>query len=294
MVMVFMFTCLLPAGRAEARGRKVTNPNEVLLIGDSDRGSWTFQKYDVTGDGRADKLQIICQRKNRYSFNGFLIKINGKKAFQFPQSMKKKERPQGTEFWTISVKLLTLRNKKPFLFINTESVRPSGPLRGIFQYRHGKLKCIFNLMTFLNPKYMGYCYPNAAHVSGNTIRLKLWSYCYDIAGFESNIRLKYSNGTLKPSTRKARLGPSEIFDHASKLIRDVTLYWTATSRVVKKKLKKGSNAWLSHIYFSPTKVRFKVCYMEKGSLYIKSGWCNAAWTKNSRQPLLLTGLQYSN
>ena len=92
----------------------------------------TYRNLDVTGDGWADVIRVKGARVS--STSGYLknvkVSINGKRVLSFTNTLNRINR--------VVVSVVTLKNKKPFLWVNILDGKGYAYQR-LYQYRSGKL-----------------------------------------------------------------------------------------------------------------------------------------------------------
>ena len=120
----------------------------------------TYTAYDVTGDGRKDRIRIATTGRGGY-FNRVRVIINGKNRL-----VKNFSSSQPT---AVRLRICTLSNRKPFLFMECMGDSIVENTACLYQYSGGKLKTVLNLRNMLSSKYFYKYYFDVKKVSGNTI-----------------------------------------------------------------------------------------------------------------------------
>lgn len=105
----------------------------------------TYTKYDITGDGKNDRITLT--NKKKASSHNLTIRINGKKAFSFTQ--------KGYTPKKFDVQLCTTEATEEFVSIRYESGdNDHQTFHKMYKYAKGKLKCVMNVQKELKIQSM--------------------------------------------------------------------------------------------------------------------------------------------
>lgn len=209
----------------------------------------TYTKYDVTGDQKADKIVVKRSGYKDGAYSGLKIIINGKTAYSFSNDY----------YFDTYVKLYTLKNKKPFLYVYASENNYDGPVCGVFKYSGGKLKTIINFQTL----YKDGChqYGSVVKVSGNNLIVRGFVMSWAIASMEYQYTYQYKNGTLQRTMKTGKIVNSAMtWNKLSWLTanRNIDFYKNATSTKKAATLKKGSKLKVTYCYINGSNIMIKV------------------------------------
>ncbi len=261
---VLLAACFLTIP-TEAAGKKVKNPTKVTL-----KANKTYDKYDVTGDGRADTIKIRIKKDEYDTYYSLKIAVNEKTRYEMKEEF--------SSFWDYEFVLYTLKNGKPFLSINTYLNNGDGPLNGLFQYKSGKMKQVADFNTFLsgNWKYGYHSNGRVLNVKGNSIYTEQGLMGYTLGVFDVEIRYEYKAGTLRRSSNNYKFtfingdGKSKnLFKTGKKL----TVYKSASAKKKAFTVKTGKYVRVTKCYHNGKVMRYKIKY---GNKY---GWIKAETDK---------------
>ena len=261
---VLMFMILSPA-KTEAAAKLTNMPFPSLYQKSIVRQS--YSGIDITGDRKADRVTVIVSNTNGDSsfMNKIRIGVNGKEVWTWASS-----RYSFGEGFTL--KLCTLQNGKPYLFVKGEDVNLSAAVCLLLRYINGRMKVIYNFRSGI----VDYGYHGApSAVSGNTIIYD--TYCDTPATGTLGVRFRfdYKNGALKLRSRIGNVIPFFGTKYPSRyytLIKDVKYYKSQTSKKAVGQFRKGTKVRVLKVYKTSQKsARIK--------LLSKSGrirWVNGA------------------
>lgn len=226
----------------------------------------TYKKYDVTGDQKADKVNIQKIKGDSDSYSGLKIRINGRTAYQLSKSF----------YYDAAIKICTLKNHKVFFYINLVADNDNGPVCGVFRYTGGKLKQVINFQTL---------YKDGAHqsgavlkVKGNQLTVKGYAMSWAMGGFEYQYTYKYKKGSLARTstvgkiTKTALTWQNKTWFTAN---QSIGLYKKVSSSKKYTTLKKGTKMKVSGCYISGKKILLKV----------RTSGGKTGWIKSPRRPL---------
>lgn len=206
-----------------------------------------YSTYDITGDGRADK--ILVQNTHGTWHDGVRITINGKVAYNFFNDGYYITAPA-------EATLYTLKNGKPFLYLFAYTEDDDG-LAVLLQYSAGKLKKIIDFNEAFS--YYGmHRNGRVVNVNGNNMTLGFTFMSWTLGFSQYNFTYTYRGGTMKMANRFAtvsRFGSGNTLI-AARTLRAYTNVWDRkTSFILKpgnkvtvKKLYYGNGVWLQLYY----------------------------------------------
>lgn len=171
--------------------------NKTILSGNVGKTfSKTISKYDVTGDGAADKLSIKKSSGNgKYYEWKLFIRVNGKRVGTI-----------GTvhdSYASATITYLRTKNKKPFMFIKMVGVNSDGPY-GVYKYRNGKLVKLLTPTSEIAAKYCGaHKYIESVRVKGKKVIVCYGSLTCTMAYARYSYTYLYKSGKLRRTSAKA-------------------------------------------------------------------------------------------
>lgn len=258
LAMFCLFCCLITLTSSAA------NPKRVTL-----KPGTTYTKYDITGDGKADTIQISTTKDAYDVYTGFSLKINGKSAFTV----------RNDHFYSTDIKLYTLQNKKAFVYLYLEADNSDGPACGLFKYSNGRLKQVVNFQNFF--KYGMHNCGKVTSVSKNTLKVELYSMSWAFGPTTLKYTFKYKNGTLVPASRIGKVSVNAIGSKYGTAKQSIQLYRTATSNRKKLKITAGQRFKITDCYVKGSNIRFKV-KLSNG----KTGWLKSPKKYFSNGPFI--------
>lgn len=230
--------------------------------------------YDITGDGKKDTIRITASHDSFTDmYYNLTVYVNRKQVFRDPE--------KSFYFYDFEGALYTLKNGKPFLYLFNPGDDYYGSVCGLFQYRSGKLRSVFNFNTFYRPGYHNG--GEVVKVSGNSMTVRLGTMSYALAGFSADFVLNYKNGTLALASRTGTIHQiGAQLPAYPKLRYNVKLYSSRTSSKSAGTLKRGTGVKITKVYVGRKFVRF-LMISQSG----KRGWYQSqAGYISGRQPLL--------
>lgn len=282
-LIVAALVVLLSAGmfqvRTYAAGRKVSNPRMVSL-----KLNRTYKAYDVTGDGRADKVRL-SGRANNGGYVGLKLSVNGKKY----TLLKASDGRYSVDYFVLFAKICTLSNGKPFLFINPQLDNCDGPISALYRLKKGRLRKVIDFNTFFKG---GYNHTNTRiiKVSGNSLTFRAAAMNFALGYTEMDFRMKYSLGNLRLASRKGSVVSVCGFNpkNAKALRKTVKVFRTPGARKQTIRIAKGTRVRVTRVYVGKKYARF---YLKP--LSGRGGWFqNPASYRYGMEPIL-AGTGYS-
>ena len=225
----------------------------------------TYTAYDVTGDGRKDRIRIATTGRGGY-FNRVRVIINGKNRL-----VKNFSSSQPT---AVRLRICTLSNRKPFLFMECMGDSIVENTACLYQYSGGKLKTVLNLRNMLSSKYFYKYYFDVKKVSGNTITFLAGGLAYNTGAIDFDMTYAYRGGRFVRTSTTTRLAEKNIRWAGGKtntftVARRFQTYQKAGSRVKSFAPMLGERVKITHIC-----IRNKVPYFRIVDRRGRTGWMN--------------------
>lgn len=225
----------------------------------------TYTAYDVTGDGRRDRIRIATTGRGGY-FNRVRVIINGKNRL-----VKNFSSFQPT---AVRFRICTLSNRKPFLFMECmgDSINESSAC--LYQYSGGRLKTVLNLRNMLSRKYFYKYYFDVKKVSGNTITFLAGGLAYNTGAIDFDMSYAYRGGRFVRTSTTTRLAERNIRWASGKtnnytVVKRFQTYKKAGSKVKSFAPQIGERVKITHIC-----IRNKVPYFRIVDSRGRTGWMN--------------------
>lgn len=252
LLVVFCVCGLLPAKTASA-----ANPTTVTL-----KINKTYTGYDVTGDKKKDKIMIKPGGYSYGTYKSLAVYVNGKKQTLVGNNLF---------FYSTSIKLYTLSNGKPFLYIDAYGDNGDGHICGIFQYKMGKWKRVLDFTTFFRP-YGGHLTGKVVSVNGKNIKVRFYVMSWALGPTTIDYIYSYKDGTLKRTSTYGKY--HEIYSYGKKtrkftVNKTITAYKAADGKTKAFVLKRRNTVTVTKCRFINGKMYIQLKY--KG----KTGWIKA-------------------
>lgn len=255
---VIVFAVLATALFLPVKSVQAANPTKVTL-----KENKLYQSYDITGDKKADKIEIKVSRDAYQWVNKVSVWVNEENCFSIDDF-------QYYGDVDVIAQIYTLKNGKPFLYFYTSGDDGDGPVCGVFQYKSGKLKQIINCNSFLGKKYGMHYNGSVQNVKGNTItvRFHIMSWTTGVSTFQYDF--SYKNGTLKRTSAKTSVIEIATHPKVSSLTvrKSMKVYSKTDGKKVLFHLKSGQKVKVTYAYVKSDKFYLKVKNVTTG----KSGW----------------------
>ena len=150
------------------------------------RTNTTYTKYDITGDGKADRIRI-----NFKSTSYLNIEVNGKKCYNL----------NAKEIWIVNANLYTLKGNKHFLKLKCQNIANDHiDYDKLLAYKSGKLTPIVNLMSHRKGAYNMRHNSYTKNVGNDYIQIRMQSMPGGVGSIQYTVTYKLSGGTLKLSS----------------------------------------------------------------------------------------------
>lgn len=195
----------------------------------------TYKSFDITGDKKADKVKVSISGNDAGlpGYTKISVSVNGKTVMS----------KSGIYFRDLGVSVVTLKNKKPFLFLSiiagTVGTRNQGAanLSGIYKYSGGKLKAVATPATIYPSKVGSYRIVSLAKASGNSVTLTYAVDSYSAGSIDADYTFNYKSGTLK---LKSRIASVKLYDgNSHKALKTMTAYTKYDCKKKSFTIKKG-------------------------------------------------------
>lgn len=246
-VLTIMF-CLQPLMSQAA------NPTDVEL-----RTGVIYKNFDITGDRKADKILIKILGNDSDAGTGIEISVNGRVKYRFDREY----------FYSVSARIYTLKNGKPFLYLYCEGDNGDGPCI-LLQYKSGKFKKVIDFQNM----FSGYGYHSSGRVisiSGNKINAEFSLMSYTLGSSYYTYTYKYKNGTLKRSGDIGNVENMYTMSGVAKIMtagKELKAYTSVKGKKKAFTVKKGGKVTVNKIYQGKYGVWIGVKYKGKNG-YIK-------------------------
>lgn len=256
------------------------NPQKVNL-----KANVTYTKYDITGDGKADKIKFTKYKKDAYDTYGVKIVVNGKTVY-CNKTERSLEGPMA--------ELLTLKNGKPFLHVYMVIENDDTSLDSIFYYKNGKLAEALNLHKLMSG-YGSHLYSDIK-VNGNSFKITQQIYSYTVGASKTTLTYAFSGSKLKRASNTSdlfimKLNPQNYADQkyikGNSLTSNTTVkvYSSVSANKVSFTIPKGKKVIVDKVYNNGSIMRYHVKYGTK------TGWIQAR--KSYKTPLLFKNLFFA-
>ncbi|MCC8067108.1 MAG: hypothetical protein LIO94_08420 [Clostridiales bacterium] len=245
------------------------NPSVVSLSTDT-----VYKKYDITGDGKADKIKLKMVEGSIEGYSAIKVYVNGSLAGKF--------KSEYTYYAVQDINLYTLDNGKVFLYISLRGDN-SPVLCAFYQYKSGKLKKVVDLYSLFS-KYgglNGYYYAATITVqSGNKLKIEMPVQLYTTGMATITYKCVYKSGTLKLSSKKGTVSVYNSSGGTSLTAnKKITAYKKAGSSQKAFTIKAGSNVTIDKCWISGSKLYLRVRYNGKYG-WIKGLSYSTSWYSN--------------
>ena len=149
----------------------------------------TNTAYDITGDGKKDKIQFSHQGVG-YGYNRMTIKVNGKTAFTKKSSWA---------YYEVHAYHLTLKNGKKYILYFSNGEHEIGDICGLLRWKNGKLTEEVNFGKLNNAGH----YPRnffsvkKFKLTNNQVRVWMEGSSIGLARFKVYADAAYSGSAMK-------------------------------------------------------------------------------------------------
>ncbi len=179
----------------------VAAQSPLIRVGYLSTKSKTLRNYDITGDGKADKLSIgLGNPTEEGTFKKLILRLEGKAIFT------KQYKDEGT--FGVTVKILTMKDKSVYIYLSDALLNDYVSLCGLFKYNGTKLVRVFDFITFngqyktsVNHSLFTYQKGEPYAVDGNRILVNVHFQCAALAQVAMRTYLVHKDGRPRLSTR---------------------------------------------------------------------------------------------
>lgn len=221
-----------------------------------------YTQYDVTSDGKPDRLLIKQTRSDAYNKSSFSVYINGKLCFKRHEY----------RMMFLSIELYTLKNRRNYLSLNHRIENAYSTYDKILTYKNGKLVTAVNLLSHIkNANVHGY-YKEFKKISGDNIQFYVELQPMGVGAIEYVITYRPSGYCLKPASS---IYPLVYRSNAYFRLRNK---WTIVNHLmIRPQPGKGSGFILSGQKVALNKICYKnsLAYVQVSAKIngkVKKGW----------------------
>lgn len=248
--MIFCVVITLCAFCASEKGQKVyAAESGYVKLGKlwSENKSKIYKKYDVTGDGIADKVKISFKRVGRDD-GRLQIYVNGKSVYNYI----------ARESLGWDVGLVCLKNGKTFFDICSTVVSDDIELHKLYTYYNGKLNVAYDFLDDYS-KYATYYDMHVRKVKGNTIYTKTMIQFFTTGGFTSyNMKFVYKDGKFRRESNSFPIIYASTKNNKWTVNRKIKVYKKAGGKRIIYTLKKGDKIKINRVVYKGKKIYFQV------------------------------------
>lgn len=266
-IIKFYLICIMLAGICFGKEQiaKAADTAYVELKSDTE-----YSQYDVTGDGKADKVVIKRVKNEEDDLNDYITL----KVFINDQIALERKEPYDP-YWAVN--LIRLKNGKIFFEIKDCYASSRVNTHRLYAYNNGKVKCMYDFKKY----YELYAYDylvNIEKISGNTIETKVDAQFYTSGSIKFNMNVSYKDGKIIRTSNQYDLRYKEMY-HKNKwtVNKKIKVYKKAGSKKLAYTLQKRNIIKINKVIYKNNKVYFQV--KNKGGKG-KTGYIPA--TKNAR------------
>lgn len=247
-----MFACLLfvPTQKAEAAtaGMTTLKPNK------------TYTSYDITGDGKKDKINITLGKMQYGARTSLTVSVNGKKT-TFKEY-----------YYDAQIKLITLKNGKRYLWINGISDNDDDPFQALYKYSGGKMKKALDFSSKIE-KFGNHTRTTVTKVSGNKVYVRQYLMSAPLGGVTFNYTYEYKKGSFVRTSNTADIkNVAGLKNGYGTLKKAQSLYTSSSCTKKSKTISKNTKVKPLKIYMNGTSI----------SVYVKTKSGSSGWLKCSR------------
>lgn len=219
----------------------------------------TYTQYDITGDKKPDKIKVKATYDGYGYGSRIVVYVNGKKAFS-----------KSTYFYGVVAQLITLKNGKPFLFLEAWSDNDDADVRGLFKCSKGKLKQVVDCNNGFGKKIGTHRGGEIKAVTGNKIVVSHRIMSYMAGNISGDFTYKHTKGALKKTSSTGKLSVGNRKSNTYKALKSMKAYKSTSCKSAKFTIKKGQKVKFLKVYVKGNTVRFQV---KAGG---KTGWIKVA------------------
>lgn len=253
-------------------GISILSPHEAYAAPKATKGAeihtlkenQTYTKYDITGDGQPDTIQI----ETHYNYYGqgtrFYININD--LYYVCE----------TYYYGVTARLVKLANGTPYLYLCAGADNGDAEACGLWQYKGGSLKRVVDCNKGFGTKIGYHPGGDIAKVSGNSITFTFTQMSYYAGSISADFTYKYKNGSLKKASNVGKLQVGfKKTKNTYKALKKIKVYKNTKCKSVKFTVKKSQKVKFLKAYVKGNTVRFQV---RAGG---KTGWIKVPTSSTS-------------
>lgn len=227
---------------------KVSNAADTAYV--TMEPDMVLTKFDVNGDGKPDnvKYTIVYSNNELDDSATMQVFVNGKVAF-------KQKRDFGPGW---SVNLIKLENGKVFFEIGSSVGSDDDIIHQLYLCKDNKLKSVYNFQKYFY-NYADYHIVNIVKISGNTLKLEVYSQFYTTGSVRYNMSISYKDGVFKRTSNTLTLDYKKM-DRKNKwtVAKKIKVYKKAGSKKVAFTLKKKDIVKINKVILKKNKVYIQV------------------------------------
>lgn len=149
------------------------------------RPNITYTKYDITGDGKADKIRMNFKAQSYFN-----IEVNGKKRFSL----------NVRDICSVYADLYTLKGNRHFLKLKCQNIANDHiDYDRLLAYKSGKIVSSVNLMSHRKGAYNMRHNSFTKKIGNDYIQIRMQSMPGGLGSIQYTVTYKLSNGKLKIS-----------------------------------------------------------------------------------------------
>lgn len=209
----------------------------------------TNNKYDVTGDGKADVIRAsLTTSRDNNDYGTLQIFINDVLAYNNTIG--------DCLGWTVN--LIHLKNGKTFFDITCIVINDHEEIHELFEYKDGKLVSIYDFLKDYS-KYTHFYGVNIRKVKGNSIYYVYNVQFLSLGGFKSyNIKYVYKDGKIKRTSNYYPIIYNSAYKNKWTVNRKIKVYKKPGNKKVIYTLKKGNKIKIYKVVYKNKKVYFQI------------------------------------
>lgn len=254
------------------------NPTSVTL-----KPGKTYRSYDITGDGQPDTI-VISQKKHVYEgeytgvYKEMRVLVNEKQAYRLNEI-----------YCDLDIKLFTLENGVPYLYIDVTGDDYWVAESGLFRYQNGALKKSIDFHKVARKCGVGQR-ADVRWIKGNTLTVDYFVNAYSFATSKVRHYYRYTNGSLKQTSQIGTF-QSINFKSAPRSLTTrikLTAYKSQTSGQKAFTIPAGKSIRIDKCYWNKNYMRFRVRYNGR------YGWVKAATSTYEKNNVGSFSRQFKN
>ena len=254
------------------------NPTVVTL-----KPGKTYKSYDITGDKKPDTIRIIKEEVMYDDWEnsmpeGLRIFVNGRQAYVLDEI-----------YFYLDIKLFTLENGVPYLYIDVTGDDYWVAESGLFRYQNGALKKSIDFHKVARKCGVGQR-ADVRWIKGNTLTVDYFVNAFSFATSKVRYYYRYSNGSLKQTSQIGTF-QSINFKSAPRSLTTrikLTAYKSQTSGQKAFTIPAGKSIRIDKCYWNKNYMRFRVRYNGR------YGWVKAATSTYEKNNVGSFSRQFKN